>query len=215
MRKSFLIGLSIIVLFGLGFTAFADQGEVIVLNRTGYDIYYLYISPESSDSWGDDLLGDEEILADGSHASVAVPGLGKFCVFDLKAVDLDDDSYVKWDLDLCDAGKIVITMDDYAEDESTQEEGAVQDFVLINNTGFTVWHIYISPDYSDNWEEDLLGETEILSDGERFPITFNGYDDHCVFDIKVVDSEGDEYTKFGVDLCSLYEVEFTLDDLVY
>jgi len=215
MRRSFLFCFFLLILAGTAFFLYAEQGEVIVLNRTGYDIYYLYISPESSDSWGDDLLGESEILFDGSHTSVFVPGLGKFCVFDLKAVDLDDDSYAKWGLDLCTGGKIVITMDDFMQDEEVVADTAIQDFVLVNGTGFTIRHIYVSPDYSDNWEEDLLAETEILSPGGQFPITFSGYGDHCTFDIKVVDNEGDEYTKFGVDVCSMYEVVFTLDDLDY
>lgn len=214
MKQRFLLLLSFFLLAGAMGSLFAQE-EVVVINRTGYDIHFLFISPESSDSWGEDLLGDSEILSDGSHTSVSVPGVGKYCVFDLKAVDLDDDTYVQWGLNLCEKGKIVITMDDFYTEDAVIEGETVQDFVLVNDTGFSLWHIYVSPDYSDNWEEDLLGESDVLTDGEQFPITFEGYGDHCIFDLKVVDSEGDEYTKYGVDVCSLYEVVFTLDDLDY
>ncbi|MBN2050485.1 MAG: hypothetical protein JW760_08590 [Spirochaetales bacterium] len=216
MRRSFLFFLVIILLF-IGFEPlFAEDGQVIVLNRTGYDIFYLCISPESSDSWGEDLLGEASFLPDGSQATVTVPGLPDTCVFDLKAVDLDDDTYFKWGLNLCESTKIVITINDLLVDqENLVGTGEIQDFILVNDTGFIIWHIYISPDYSDNWEEDLLGSSDILQHGEEFPITFTGYEDHCIFDIKLVDEEGDEYIKYGVDLCSLYEVIFTLDDLVY
>ena len=215
MRKAFLTCLVFVFLFGTVAFLFSEQGDIIVLNRTGFDVYYLYISPGSSDSWGEDLLGETDILSDGSHVSVPVPGLGKFCNYDLKAIDLDGDSYIKWELDLCNTGKVVITMDDYVTEDDGSNEMAIQDFVLVNNTGFTIWHIYVSPDYSDNWEEDLLGEDEVLSDREQFPVTFSGYGDQCIFDMKVVDSEGDEYIKYGVDVCSLYEVAFTLDDIDY
>jgi len=181
-----------------------------VINRTGYDIYYLYVSPETSDSWGDDVLGDD-VLFDGSSFTVPLGEYSDLCRFDIKAVDSDNDSYIKWEYDVCDRSKVILTLEDLYLNEP--DEGRGQDFTILNETGFTIYHIYVSPDYADDWEEDLLGADEVLLSGETFDVSFSGYGDHCVFDIKLVDDEGDSYSRWGVDLCSTSRVTFTLDDL--
>ncbi len=76
----------------------------------------------------------------------------------------------------------------------------------------TITAIYVSPDYSDEWEENLLEDT-ILYPGDDFEISFTGYGDQCYFDVRIEDEDGDTYTKFAVDLCSLWEIEFSMDDL--
>lgn len=184
--------------------------SISVINRTGYDIFYLYVSPESSDSWGDDVLGDE-VLLDGSSITVSLEEYSDLCRFDIKAVDSDNDSYIKWEYDACDLSKVILTLEDLYLDEA--DEGGSQDFTILNETGFTIYHIYVSPDYADDWEEDLLGADEVLLSGEPFEVSFSGYGDHCVFDIKLVDDEGDSYSRWGVDLCAASLVTFTLDDL--
>ena len=92
-KTLFILGI-FLVLFT--FAAFAAE-NVTIINRTGYTIYYLKISPESSDDWGDDWLGDD-VLMDGDHISLdlAERGYGKNCTFDIKAIDEDDDSYIQW-----------------------------------------------------------------------------------------------------------------------
>lgn len=186
--------------------------SVSVLNRTGYDIYYLYISPGTADSWGDDVLGDD-VLLDGDVVSIPLNKFSDICSFDVKAVDQDDDSYIKWEFDACSRGKIIFTLDDLYDEEGGGD--GIQDFTILNETGFSIYHIYVSPDYADDWEEDLLGDTEVLMDGETFDVSFSGYGDHCTFDVRLVDNEGDTYTSWGVDLCSTYTLSISLDDLDY
>lgn len=183
---------------------------ISIINRTGYDLYYLYVSPETADSWGEDVLGDE-VLLDGGSFTVPLGKYSDLCRFDIKAIDSDDDSYIKWEYDVCDRSKVILTLEDlYLEED---EEGAPQDFAIRNETGFTIYHIYVSPDYADDWEEDLLGADEVLLTGDFFDVSFSGYGDQCIFDIKLVDDEGDSYTRWGVDICSAAQVTITLDDL--
>ncbi len=183
---------------------------ISVINRTGYDIFYLYVSPETADSWGDDVLGDE-VLLDGGSITIPLGKYADICRFDIKAVDSDDDSYIKWEYDVCGRSKVILTLDDLFIEET--EEGAPQNFAINNQTGFTIYHIYVSPDYADDWEEDLLGADEVLLDGDSFDVSFSGYGDHCIFDIKLVDDEGDSYSSWGVDICSANQITITLDDL--
>jgi hypothetical protein len=57
-----------------------------VLNNSPDSICYLYISPETSDSWGADWLGESETIAQGENRTFFMgPGL-----YDLRAEDCDN-----------------------------------------------------------------------------------------------------------------------------
>jgi hypothetical protein len=66
---------------------------VHVLNSTGKEMEYLFISPDDSDAWGADLLDENTTLADGDTHSIVVP-VGKTKVkYNLMAVDNNNDEY--------------------------------------------------------------------------------------------------------------------------
>ena len=82
----------------LPFSAMAADYYVDITNRTGYTIYYVYISPDSSDSWEEDVLGSEVLMNDETRR-VNLKGY-KSPIFDIKLVDEDGDSYTFWDVSL-------------------------------------------------------------------------------------------------------------------
>jgi hypothetical protein len=45
---------------------------VTVKNSTGITLYYIYISPTSSGSWGSDQLGSSETLANGASKTFTI-----------------------------------------------------------------------------------------------------------------------------------------------
>jgi len=66
---------------------------VEVTNNTGYEIEYLFISPEDTDAWGADLLDEETTLSDGDSHSVVIP-VGKDKVkYYVMAADENNDEY--------------------------------------------------------------------------------------------------------------------------
>jgi outer membrane lipoprotein-sorting protein len=81
---------------------------------------------------------------------------------------------------------------------------------ISNETGYTIYYVYVSPDDSDSWEEDVLGK-EVLMDGNSRRINLYGYKSP-IFDIKLVDEDGDSYTFYNVDV-SKRDITATLDDL--
>ncbi|SDW07340.1 hypothetical protein [Marinobacter mobilis] len=85
------------------------DGYVEVTNNTGYDIYYLYVSNEERDDWGEDVLGDD-ILTDGETVRVTVRDEAS-SVFDIRAEDEDGDTYTIWDLDIS-RRDLELTLDD-------------------------------------------------------------------------------------------------------
>jgi len=81
---------------------------------------------------------------------------------------------------------------------------------ITNKTGYTIYYIYVSPDKSDSWEEDVLG-SEVLMDDNTRRINLTGYKSP-IFDIKLVDEDGDSYTFWDVDV-SVKDITATLSDL--
>jgi hypothetical protein len=110
MKKFILTGF---FLFAGVFLIFAqNMPSINIVNNTGYDIYFLYVSPSESDEWGDDILGDA-ILEDGGtfNYQLSQP-LGNISMYDFLAEDEDDDPYIKWEITITNNEKIVFTIDD-------------------------------------------------------------------------------------------------------
>src|ERR1700722_16475787 len=90
--------------------AFADDAkqDFKLVNKTGYELKALYVSPAKSDDWQDDVLG-QDTLADGQSVNVHFSPKTKTCKFDLKVTYSDDDSSAVWEkIDLCTVEKITI-----------------------------------------------------------------------------------------------------------
>jgi hypothetical protein len=79
-----------------------------LVNKTGYELKALYVSPSKSDDWEDDVLG-QDTLDDGQAVNIHFNPKTKTCKWDLKVTYSDDDSSAVWhDIDLCKVEKITI-----------------------------------------------------------------------------------------------------------
>jgi hypothetical protein len=107
--KFFLIASAVLVsAFSTAAQAQSRQDFTLV-NRTGYDISEVYISPGKADDWEEDILGSDDTLDDGDQKEITFKRVGKTCIWDLKVVYDDDDSSAVWhDIDLCKVSKITI-----------------------------------------------------------------------------------------------------------
>ena len=81
---------------------------------------------------------------------------------------------------------------------------------VTNDTGYTIYYLYVSNEHSDEWEEDVLG-TDVLSSGETVRVRINDAASEY-FDIKAEDSDGETYTRWRVNVAT-QDVTFTLADL--
>ncbi|NGO90270.1 MAG: hypothetical protein GBQ79_11610 [Halomonas sp.] len=86
----------------------ASDYYVDITNRTGYTIYYMYVSPASSSSWEEDVLGSD-VLMNGDTQRVTLTGY-RSPYFDIRLVDEDDDSYTFWNIDVS-RQDIVVTLE--------------------------------------------------------------------------------------------------------
>ena len=81
---------------------------------------------------------------------------------------------------------------------------------ITNQTGYTILYMYVSPGDARSWEEDVLGR-QVLRSGHSKRINLYGYRSP-IFDIRLVDEDGDTYTFWNVDV-SRRDLVVTLADL--
>ena len=95
---------------GNAFAAEAKQDFTLV-NKTGYEIKSVFVSPSKSNDWEEDVLG-KDTFANGDSWDIKFHRAAKTCKWDLKVVYSDDDSDAVWDnIDLCSVSKITIKYD--------------------------------------------------------------------------------------------------------
>lgn len=85
----------------------AGDADFVLVNRTGYAIREMYLTPTHKRKWGPERLG-KRVLANNQQRDFK---LGNFpdCVQDMLIVFDDDGSQVVWEeFDLCDLHKITL-----------------------------------------------------------------------------------------------------------
>ena len=85
---------------------------------------------------------------------------------------------------------------------------AVQDFAVVNKTGFTITSLHASPIKDRSWGDDILGDDELLN-GEELEIKFTGYGNLCRFDLMLTDTKDIEWIVEDINLCDVHSVTFT------
>lgn len=79
-----------------------------LVNKTGYEIKHVYVSPSKSDDWEEDVLG-KDTLDDGEAWNIKFHRSVTTCKWDLKVTYADDDSSAVWqNIDLCEVERITI-----------------------------------------------------------------------------------------------------------
>jgi hypothetical protein len=111
MRKLFAAVVTIVLVFAVPAGAQEAKQDFKLVNKTGYELKALYVSPSKSDDWGDDILG-EQVVGDGQVVNVHFSPKAHTCHWDLKVTYTDDDSNAVWgNIDLRTVEKITIFYD--------------------------------------------------------------------------------------------------------
>ena len=82
------------------------------------------------------------------------------------------------------------------------------DFTLINETGYNISSIFVSPTTENEWGEDIMGR-DLLNDGESVDISFHPGENDKKWDIYVTweGYEADEDVHWiGFDLSTISEI---------
>jgi len=85
----------------------------------------------------------------------------------------------------------------------------MQDFYLVNNTGYTIYQVNVSSSGTDSWEEDILG-SQVLENGESLLVNF-GSGSTQYWDIQAIFEDGSSLSWYGIDLLSTYQVTLNYD----
>jgi len=85
---------------------------------------------------------------------------------------------------------------------------------IVNATGYTVWYVQVSPSDNDSWGPDLLDKDQELNNGESFIYQLPQSSSNVkVYDIRLIDSDEDTYTKWRVNVADNSLIIFTFDDI--
>ncbi|MDO9270232.1 MAG: hypothetical protein Q7T96_14100 [Methylobacter sp.] len=108
MKKWFLVGITAMAISAASSVVLAEaKQDFTLVNKTGYTIDEVYVSPHSTNDWLDDVLG-QDVLGDGENAKIKFHSANEICKYDLKVI-YDDKEEVEWtDIDLCEEEKITI-----------------------------------------------------------------------------------------------------------
>jgi|SRR5579883_1425692 hypothetical protein len=85
-----------------------DIRDFTLYNRSYYTtIVHVYVSPSSSNYWGDDVLGDQ-VIVPGDYADISFSPYAGFntCYYDIR-IDGDDGSTTyDWNTNLCEVSSV-------------------------------------------------------------------------------------------------------------
>ena len=85
-----------------------------------------------------------------------------------------------------------------------------QDFTLVNDTGFPIYKVFVSPADDNSWEDDVLGK-DVLPEDAHVDIHFSHRAHADLWDLKVVDADGDEYVWEDFDLTTISKITIQWD----
>ncbi|MDA1184491.1 MAG: argininosuccinate lyase [Acidobacteria bacterium] len=101
---------SVVCAVGLSTTVAAVDLDFTLVNKTGFIIEELYVSPSEEDTWGADVLG-RDVLPDGDTATINFSRRETACMWDIRTIDEDGDEVVWTEINLCRAVRISLFYD--------------------------------------------------------------------------------------------------------
>ena len=86
---------------------------------------------------------------------------------------------------------------------------------IVNNTGFTIHYLFVSPIADDHWGQDRLGPNETINNGQSFSINLP-YPVSAIdrYDILLITSDNDRYQKMNVLITENNQIIFNIRDLI-
>ncbi|MFP4343610.1 MAG: hypothetical protein ACLFU8_02845 [Anaerolineales bacterium] len=154
-----------------------------VENESSVDVCYIFISPTTSDSWGEDWLGEKEGLV---PADVRIFFIEPD-VYDLQALDCDENILAEeTDVDISDDLVWTLTGEGAGGGQGT---GGSVELEVVNDSSEIICRVYIAPSASDNWGEDWLDSSEVIETGGAVHYFYIEPD---TYDLLVEDCDGNE-----------------------
>jgi len=81
------------------------------------------------------------------------------------------------------------------------------DFTLINDTGYTIDKVFVSPSKQEKWGEDVMGPDDQVPDGKSVHIRFSrAAEKETKWDLKIEFTDGEYRYWTDLDLSTISEV---------
>ena len=101
------------MLLGAATSASADNRDFQFINSSGWTVDELYVSPNTIEDWGVDILGPEMVIPSGTGVNVTFTGgTDGTCLYDVKVTFSDHDVLYALAFDLCTTFVIELGADD-------------------------------------------------------------------------------------------------------
>lgn len=109
IRKIALAAALLVAGFASGAMAQSKQ-DFDLLNKTGYTVDQVYVTPANANDWQEDVLG-RDVLGNGEVVHIRFSRGARGCMWDLKVVFTDNEIAEWHDFNLCTMSKITIRYD--------------------------------------------------------------------------------------------------------
>jgi hypothetical protein len=170
-----------------------DRG-LSVTNRSKLNIQELYVSPQSADAWGQDLLGDA-MLERGGTLRLKL-GRMRDCTFDLLAIYDDTSQEEMHNVNVCRTREMSFT--GALATRPPPPAGPARRVTVTNASPLPMQQLFISSPDAAQWGDDRLSQSA-MSVGEDRTIDFTG---PCRADLRVVFANRAAEERRNLDLCA-------------
>ena len=109
MKKTLLLVCSLWLV--LAVNSYAGKQDFTLVNKTGFDIHEVYVSPHASDDWQEDVLG-KTMLTNGGSVKINFERQIKGKEWDLKVVDKAGKATTWEKLDLLEISRVTLHFDE-------------------------------------------------------------------------------------------------------
>src|ERR1700748_836665 len=90
---------------------------------------------------------------------------------------------------------------------STVRAESALDFTLVNDTGYTIDKVFVSPTKMEEWGADVMGPDDQVPDGKSVHIHFSrAAEKETKWDLKIEFTDGEYRYWTGLDLSTINEV---------
>jgi hypothetical protein len=113
LRKIKRIAVLALLLLSVTQVVWAGPQDFKLINRTGVDIYAVYVGPTSSEEWGDDLMEGTQILNGGEIEIVFAPD-EDIELWDIMVEDQEGNALYWREINLLEASEIILEPDETA-----------------------------------------------------------------------------------------------------
>lgn len=101
--------------------ALAGPQDFTLHNATGYDIAKVFVSPMSTNSWEEDIMG-RDVLSKDDNVKINFAPSTDHCQYDLKVIYTDNESAAWTNINLCTVSNITLHYDRSAGSTSAETD---------------------------------------------------------------------------------------------